>query len=117
MEILKHNPYVDKLFLAKEPLLPRFFRLRKELAAQQFDTVLLFHASERLIFPLSASIGAAQIVGTENINKGLDFLFTDLLPGIRQHEIVRRLKMVERIGGFAHSETLSLFLQPEERFA
>ena len=114
MEILKHNPHINKLFLAKEPFLPKFFKLRTELAAEAFDTVLLFHASQRLALPLCASIGASQIVGTQTINKGLDFLLTDPLPNTRQHEIVRRLKMVERIGGSIHSETLSLFLQPDE---
>lgn len=115
MEILKHSPYVDKLILAKEPIFLKFFRLRKMLALENFDTVLLFHASERLVLPLCASIGAAQIVGGEKINKGLDSLLTDRMPSVRQHEIARRLKMVEHIGGRVHSETLSLFLQPEER--
>lgn len=114
MAILKNNPYVDKLFLAEEPLLPKFFRLKKALVAEKFDTVLLFHASQRLALPLCASIGASRIVGTQTINKGLDFLLTDPLPNSRQHEIVRRLKMVERIGGSIHSETLSLFLQSDE---
>lgn len=113
MQILKHNPHVDKLYLAEEPFLPKFFRLRQSLYADKFDTVLLFHASQRLALPLCAMIGASQIVGTAKINKGLDFLLTDPLPNIRQHEIVRRLKMVERIGGAIHSETLSLFLQTE----
>ncbi len=115
MQILKHNPYIDKLFLAEEPFLPKFFRLRWELVAEKFDTVLVFHASQRLALPLAASIGASRIVGTEKMNKGLDSLLTDSLPNIRQHEIMRRLKMVEHIGGSIHSETLSLFLEPYER--
>jgi ADP-heptose:LPS heptosyltransferase len=114
MQILKHNPHVDKLFLAKEPFLPKFFSLRSMLQAEKFDTVLFFHASQRLALPLAASIGASRIVGTEKINKGLDSLLTDPLPNIRQHEILRRLKMVEEIGGRVHSETLSLFLQEDE---
>jgi len=115
MQILKHNPYVDKLHLAREPLLPKVFRLQKALYAEKFDTVLIFHASQRLALPLAAMVGASRIIGTEKINKGLDFLFTDPLPNLREHEILRRLRMVERIGGSIHSETLSLFLQPEER--
>jgi ADP-heptose:LPS heptosyltransferase len=115
MQILKHNPHLDKLFLASEPFFPKFFRLRRELYAEKFDTVLVFHASQRLALPLAAAIGASRIVGTEKMNKGLDSLLTDPLPNIRQHEIIRRLKMVERIGGAIHSENLSLFLQPYER--
>jgi ADP-heptose:LPS heptosyltransferase len=115
MQILKANPHVDKLFLASEPFLPKFFRLRRALFAESFDTVLVFHASQRLALPLAAAIGASRIVGTEKMNKGLDSLLTDSLPNIRQHEIIRRLKMVERIGGAVHSETLSLYLTSEER--
>ncbi len=115
MQILQHNPHVDQLYLADEPFLPKFFRLRKALYADRFDTALVFHASQRLALPLAATIGASQIVGTKDFNKGLDFLLTDPLPNIRQHEIARRLQIVERIGGVAMSQNLSLFLQPEER--
>jgi len=115
MQILKANPHVDKLYLLEKPLLPKFFGLRNLLVADQFDTVLLFHSSQRLALPLAATIGALRIVGTTGINKGLDSLLTDPLPQTKEHEILRRLRMVERIGGAIHSESLSLYLQPEER--
>jgi ADP-heptose:LPS heptosyltransferase len=110
MEILKGNPHIDRLYPLQEPLLPRFLRLRQALLADQFNTVLHFHASQRLTLPLVSTIGATQIVGTLGINKGFDNLLTDPLPNAYQHEIVRRLKMVEQIGGQIHSETLSLYL-------
>jgi ADP-heptose:LPS heptosyltransferase len=115
MEILKYNPYIDQAYLIEEPLLPKFLKLWKMLRKEEFHTLLLFHASQRLVLPLCSLIGAAKIVGTEGINKGLDSLLTDPLPNIYEHEISRRLKMVQHIGGSIHSETLSLFLQPEER--
>ena len=115
MEVLKHNPWTDSLYPLEEPLLPRFFSLWKTLYREKFDTVLVFHASQRLALPLCSLIGASQIVGTSGINKGLDDLLTDPLPNDYQHEIVRRLKMVEKLGGTVASETLSLFLQPEEK--
>jgi ADP-heptose:LPS heptosyltransferase len=116
MQILGHNPFIDTLYRLEEPMFFHFWNLRKRLLAETFDTVLIFHASQRLIFPLCASIGANRIVGTAKINKGLDFLLTDPLPSVRQHEIARRLQIVEHIGGSIHAETLSIFLQPEERF-
>lgn len=115
MQVLKHNPHVDRCYLIEEPVLPRFWKMRKMLLGEGFDTVLVFHASQRLALPLCASIGASKIVGTEGTNKGLDSLLTDTLPNAKQHEIERRLKMVEQIGGTVHSETLSLFLREEER--
>jgi ADP-heptose:LPS heptosyltransferase len=60
-------------------------------------------------------LGATQIVGTVGINKGFDSLLTHPLPSSRQHEIVRRLKMVEAIGGEIHSETLSFYLALSEK--
>jgi ADP-heptose:LPS heptosyltransferase len=98
------------LFLLKEPLIHSFFSLWKELYDEKFDTVLLFHASQRLTLPLCALIGAKKIVGTAGINKGLDCLLTHPLPNKAQHEIVRRLKIAEAIGALPATEKLSLFI-------
>lgn len=110
-EIFKHNPWINSLFLLEEPLLPRFFSLWRTLYRQQFDTVLLFHASQRLTLPLCSLIGASRIIGTAGINKGLDSLLTHSLPNLYQHEIVRRLKICEEIGVKTETETLSFYLE------
>jgi ADP-heptose:LPS heptosyltransferase len=115
IEILKGNPHIDRLYPLIEPLLPRFFSLRKTLLAERFNTILHFHASQRLALPLVSTLGAKKIVGTLGINKGFDNLLTHPLPNLYQHEIMRRLKMVEEIGGRVHSETLSFYLSPEEK--
>ncbi len=114
MQVLKHNPKIDKLFVLKEPLSRHFFSLWRKLKKERFDTVLLFHASQRLTLPLVSLLGASRIIGTAGINKGLDELLTHPLPNRQQHEIVRRLKIVEAIGAFPEIETLSFFLQPKE---
>ncbi|HSX26723.1 MAG TPA: glycosyltransferase family 9 protein [Chlamydiales bacterium] len=115
MQLLKHNPSIDQLHVLEEPLLPRFFSLWKRLYAEKFDTVLLFHASQRLTLPLCSLLGAEKVVGTAGINKGLDSLLTHPLPLLSQHEIIRRLKIAEQIGAKPYVQTLSLFLQPEEK--
>ncbi|MBS0626070.1 MAG: glycosyltransferase family 9 protein [Verrucomicrobia bacterium] len=109
LQIFKHNPWTDEIHLLDSPL-----ALWKKLRGR-FDTILILHASQRFILPLCASLGATRIVGTAGINKDLDDLLTDPLPNLPQHEIDRRLAMVEAIGGRAHSKTLSFFLQPEEK--
>ncbi len=114
LEVLKNNPHIDQLFLLKEPLSRHFFSLWKTLYKQRFDTVLLFHASQRLTLPLCALLGATRLIGTAGINKGLDVLLTDPLPNHAQHEIVRRLQIVERYGASNPIQTLSFFLRPEE---
>lgn len=115
MQVLKHNPHIDKLFVLKELFSRHFFSLLKTLYQEQFDTILLFHASQRLILPLCALLGASRIIGTAGINKGLDALLTDPLPNHAQHEIVRRLKIAECIGASPSIETLSFFLQEDEK--
>lgn len=114
LEIFQHNPHIDQLYCLKEPLSRRFFFLWKKLFVQRFDTVLLFHASQRLALPLCSLLGARRIIGTAGINKGLDALLTDPLPNHAQHEIVRRLKIVEHYGATPATATLSFFLQPHE---
>jgi ADP-heptose:LPS heptosyltransferase len=114
MQVLQSNPHIDKLFLLKEPLLHHFFSLWKVLYKEQFDTVLLFHASQRLTLPLVSLLGASRIIGTGGINKGLDALLTDPLPNEEQHEIVRRLKIAEQIGAIPSVQTLSFFLHTHE---
>jgi heptosyltransferase-1 len=111
-QVLRHHPYISKIYLLKKFSL----RLWKNLYREQFDTVLLFHASQRWTLPLCALIGAQKIIGTYGINKGLDCLLTDPMPGSNEHEIRRRLNMVEKAGGKITTEALSLFLRPEEKF-
>ncbi|MBI3508789.1 MAG: glycosyltransferase family 9 protein [Chlamydiia bacterium] len=110
MELLKHNPNVDRLYEWKN-----LWRLYKQWKGKAFDTALIFHASQRLPLPLCVAAGIGQIVGTAGLNKGLDDLLTLPLPNIRQHEIERRLAMVKAIGGKVHNHRLSLFLTKEEK--
>lgn len=108
-EALKNNPHIDRLFLLQEPLSYRFFSLWRQLYGERFDTILLFHASQRLTLPLCSLLGAERIVGTAGINKGLDSLLTHPLPNHAQHEIVRRLNIIKSIGAMTETETLSFF--------
>jgi len=109
LQILQHNPHVDKLLLFKKPL-----SLWRKLLKERFETVLIFHTSQRLVLPICSLLGASKVVGTVGINKGLDALLTDPIPKTHEHEIVRRLKIAHAIGAATATETLSFFLQPEE---
>jgi ADP-heptose:LPS heptosyltransferase len=111
LQILENNPWTDVVYRFEKPV-----TLWKKLRGQ-FDTILILHASQRIVLPLCSALGASRIVGTAGINKGLDDLLTDALPNLPQHEIDRRLALVERIGGKAHSRELSFFLKPEEKRA
>lgn len=115
LQILKHNPHINTLHLLEQPLSRHFLSLWKTLYKEQFDTILLFHASQRLALPLARLLGASRIIGTAGINKGLDALLTHPQPNHAQHEIVRRLKIAEAIGAQPATQTLSIFLQPHEQ--
>ncbi len=114
-DIFLNNPHIDRCYVVTNPLLPHFFKLQKALYRERFDTVLVFHASQRLMLPLCSLVGASQIVGTAGINKGLDTYLTNPLPLCKEHEIARRLHIVEHIGAKTHAQTLSFFLAPEEK--
>ncbi len=113
-QVLRHNPWVDQTIVFKDPLLPHLFSLWKQLRREKIGTVLCLHASQRLALPLCSLIGATRIIGTFGINKGLDDLLTNSLHNSYQHEIVRRLEIVEIIGAARTTEALSYFPTQEE---
>lgn len=113
-QTLRHNPWNLQILVLKEPMLHRFFSLWRRLKKERFQDVIIFHASQRLILPLCALLGATRIVGTVGINKGLDTLLTHPVPFSHSHEIVRRLELIEILGAKRSTEELSYFLQPHE---
>jgi heptosyltransferase-1 len=109
-ELLEHNPWTDRVCVWRHPV-----RLWRELIEERFDTVLVFHASLRALFPFGALLGAERLIGTAGQNKGLDRLLTAALPWTGGHEVERRLDIVEAAGGKRQATRLSFFLTPEER--
>jgi ADP-heptose:LPS heptosyltransferase len=101
---------VDRIYLWKHP-----WKLWKQLRKDRYHTVLLFHASQRLVLPFCATLGAQKIIGTAGINKGLDSLLTDPLNNYNEHEIVRRLQIVEKAGGKIFTEELVFDLPPTQK--
>jgi ADP-heptose:LPS heptosyltransferase len=90
--VLQNNPHLSTIFLLRDPLV--FFKLRKE----HFDTILIFHASQRIVFPLCFFLRASEIIATEGLNKGLDSLLTQRVAQQPIHEIERRLQITSAIG-------------------
>ncbi len=100
-ELLKTEKTIDRFFLLPKSLFFSFFSFRKILKKTPFDLIFIFHASQRLVFPLCASLQPKRLIGTLFQNKGLDALFTDLIPWQNSHEVQRRLDQV------------SLFISPD----
>jgi ADP-heptose:LPS heptosyltransferase len=95
-ELLKNSPDISELFILKKPYFFSFFSLIFTLKKRKIDTVFIFHASQRLIFPLSQLIHSRRIIGTEGFNKGLDGILTDSLTRQAEHEIERRYRQVKK---------------------
>ncbi len=108
-ELLKHNRHIDTLFTLRNPLSLYF-----ELKAQHITHVLVFHTSQRSVLPLSALLGAREIIGSYGINKGLDSLLTEALDNLDQHEIQRRLDIVAAVGAQPLQCSMEIVLSPED---
>jgi ADP-heptose:LPS heptosyltransferase len=115
--LLQHNPRIDEIFMARDPLLPSLFSLYRALKVKHITHVLSFHTSQRALLPLSAMLGAQEIIGTEGINKGLDTLLTHPLKHPSLHEIERRLDIAAQAGAHTLDSSMELFLSPEDEKA
>jgi ADP-heptose:LPS heptosyltransferase len=111
---LQHNRRIDELFVVENPVFFSLFPLYWKLKKRRITHVLNFHTSQRPILPLASILGAAEIIGTHGINKGLDFLLTHALDHDSFHEIQRRLDIVSQVGAQTLDSSMELFLSQED---
>lgn len=111
-QLFQHCPHLSEIFTLRKPSFFSLFSLYRTLKKKQIGTAFVFHTSQRPILPLCYLIGAKRIVGTEKINKDLDFILTEKLPKKPMHEIARRLEIV---GVSADKPFLELFLSNQDR--
>jgi len=116
-QVLEHNKHIDEFFVLNSFNLFSLLRLLPSLKKEQFDAILIFHTSQRLILPFCALLEAPQLIGTAGINKDLDFLLTKALKKIYQHEIERRLDIVKEVGVFVSNYHLEMMLRKEDDIA
>jgi lipopolysaccharide heptosyltransferase II len=117
-EILKENPDINNLYIFKRGL-AGYFKLPgllKQLKKKNIDTAFIFHASDRILWPICFFSGAAEIIGFKGQNKGLDFILTrtvNLQNNI--HGIESRLRLVEEIKAATSKRAISFYLTDKER--
>lgn len=97
-QILSRNKAIDELFVLEEPMLWSAVRLLPTLRKRQFDAILIFHASQRFIVPFCKLLDPGRLIATEGLQKDSDYLLTDAIENLPQHEIARRLKIVQAVG-------------------
>lgn len=117
-ELLQENPNIDDLFIFKRGLGGFFLlpALLKALRQKKFEVVFIFHASDRIIWPLAFFTGAGRIIGVNGSSKGLDFILTDAvhLPQ-NLHGVEARLSLIDQVGVTAENKTIEMFLTEQER--
>ncbi len=116
-QILEHNPHIDEILVAPDPVLFSLCRHYAPLKKRNIDTALIFHTSQRPILPFCKLIGANEIIATEGLNKGLDHLLTHKLPRKRQHEIQRRLGIIGAVDAHDAGLQMEFFLSPADEAA
>lgn len=114
-DLLAYDPYVDNFLVMQGNLLFSFFRLLPQIWKQKFDTVFIFHLSQRIIPVLAAMSHASTTIATAGKNKGLDHLLTTVLPQAPIHEIERRLRLVETVGAKREGVEMELFLHDQDK--
>lgn len=125
LQILQHNPHINRLHVLQKSSFPHFVPLLFKLRRAHYDSVLLFHASQRLIVPLCTLTGASILLGTAGQNKGLDSLLTEAIEKKpMEHELERRLQIVRQLESYENRDALKkptsevdwvYFIQPQER--
>lgn len=117
-ELLKENPNIDEIFIFKRGLngLLSLPTLLKRLRHKGFETVFIFHASDRIIWPISYFTGASEIIGIDGQNKDIDFILTQTInPQNDVHGIEARLNLVKLAGVKAFHKSLSICLTDRDR--
>ncbi|MDI6890024.1 MAG: glycosyltransferase family 9 protein [Thermodesulfovibrionales bacterium] len=116
-ELLQENPNIDEFFIFRRggraifslPVLLKILRQKK------FEVAFIFHASDRVIWPLVFFTGAGEIIGTYD-TKGLDFILTRSTDQLlHSHAIENRLALVRQLGANTEDRALELYLTVEER--
>ena len=117
-EVLKGNPDVSEIFVFQKGF-KGFFSVPKllgSLRSRRFDIVFIFHASDRLIWPLCHFTGAPEVVAFPGQSKGLDFFATRFYAAPEGvHRAEARLGMLRSMGIKGLPGPLAIFLADEEQ--
>jgi lipopolysaccharide heptosyltransferase II len=117
-EILKGNPDINGIFIYRRGFWGYFTlpELLKQIRGKYIDVVFIFHASDRIIWPISFFSGATEIIGFHGQNKGLDFILTQAISSQNNiHGIESRLKLVGQVGASASHRTITIHLTNKDK--
>lgn len=114
-EILKESPFIDKVFIFKKGILNVLFLLKK-LRNDYFDTVIVFHATDRIVWLMSCLTGASKIIGSKRHSKETDFVITHPINVPHNtHAIYARHLLIRELGVESDLKRIELFIADNER--
>ncbi|HMK61284.1 MAG TPA: glycosyltransferase family 9 protein [Dissulfurispiraceae bacterium] len=117
-DILKGNPTINEVFVFRRGIsgiinLPFLIRA---LRNRRLGSAFIFHASDRIIWPIIALSCASEIIGFAGQSKGLDYILTRIVS-VKEplHGVENRFRMLANAWVDRNDETLSLYLTEEDR--
>ncbi len=116
-EILNNNPNVNRIYVFRKGIF-NYFSVLADIRKSRFDTVIIFHCTDRILWLLAYLAGARKIIGSdrERHNKGMEFLLTNpvnILPGT--HPIYERYLLVNELNVKADSIKTDFFISDKDR--
>jgi lipopolysaccharide heptosyltransferase II len=114
-EIFKGNPSIKKIFIFRKGIL-KILSVIKELRNNHFDTVVVFHATDRIIWLMAYLTGANRIIGSKRHSKEMDFIITHPvnIPH-NTHAIYARHLLIKGLGVEADTKKIEMFISDDER--
>src|SRR3989338_3994902 len=114
-EIFKENPFINNIFIFKKGIL-NILSLLNELRNNHFDTAIVFHATDRIIWLMAYLTGAGKIVGSRRHSKGMNFVITHPMNiPHNTHAIYARHLLIKELGVESNSKKIELFVTHDER--
>ena len=117
-QLLLNNPFVDRFLVINDPInIINIISLSYKLIKRKFTTAIVFHASQRIIWPLCKIAGAYKTIGESFGTKtGMSqYLTKQINNPYRMHTIDRRLSLVNSIGAYTNNKKMDLFLTTYEK--
>ncbi len=114
-EVLQGNPHINALYVWRGGSLLAWASLYFKLQKESFQTILLFHTSQRAVLPLCACLGADKLIASEGLQKNLDDLLTVRIPVDKDHEILRRLKITSAAGADIISTQMEIYSSKQQK--
>jgi ADP-heptose:LPS heptosyltransferase len=114
-EILRENPFIDRIFIFKKGVL-NILSLFKQLRDSYFDTVIVFHATDRIIWLMAYLTGGSKIIGSKRHSKETDFVIThpvEIPPNT--HAIYARHRLLKELSVNSNLNKIEVFITDKER--